>query len=123
LKIRSLDLPIAVRTMTTLADDSDLGFRIVSGVLDPAETSHLLRTLEASPLTRRAPGTIRRAVPGEIVRQLVRAELARDLASGRRIAVAETPRRAGVGFAYAQGDAAGRHVDRRHSGRLRRGGC
>jgi hypothetical protein len=42
--------------MTTLPDGSDLGFRIVSGVLDPAETSDLLRALEASPLTRSRAG-------------------------------------------------------------------
>jgi ectoine hydroxylase-related dioxygenase (phytanoyl-CoA dioxygenase family) len=42
--------------MTTLPDASDLGFRIVNGVLDPTETSHLLRTLEASPLTRSRAG-------------------------------------------------------------------
>jgi hypothetical protein len=34
--------------MTTLPDGSDLGFRIVSSVLDPAETSDLFRVLEAS---------------------------------------------------------------------------
>ena len=42
--------------MTTLPDASDLGFRIVSGVLDRAETSALLRALEASPLTRSRAG-------------------------------------------------------------------
>jgi hypothetical protein len=46
----------AIRAMTTLPDDGALGFRIVSGVLDPAETSHLLRRLEASPLTRSRAG-------------------------------------------------------------------
>ena len=35
---------------------NDDGFRIVSGVLDPAETSHLLRTLGASPLARSRAG-------------------------------------------------------------------
>ena len=42
--------------MTTLPDGSDVGFRIVNGTLDPGETSHLLRTLEASPLTRSRAG-------------------------------------------------------------------
>ena len=42
----------SIRAMMTLPDGSDVGFRIVNGTLDPAETSHLLRTLEASPLTR-----------------------------------------------------------------------
>jgi ectoine hydroxylase-related dioxygenase (phytanoyl-CoA dioxygenase family) len=42
--------------MTTLPDGGDFGFRIVSGVLDPAETSHPLRALEASPLTRSRAG-------------------------------------------------------------------
>ena len=42
--------------MTTLPDGSDVGFRIVNGTLDPAETSDLLRTLEASPLTRSRAG-------------------------------------------------------------------
>jgi ectoine hydroxylase-related dioxygenase (phytanoyl-CoA dioxygenase family) len=42
--------------MTTLPDGSDVGFRIVSGTLDPSETSHLLRTLEESPLTRSRAG-------------------------------------------------------------------
>jgi ectoine hydroxylase-related dioxygenase (phytanoyl-CoA dioxygenase family) len=46
----------AIRAMTTFPDGSDLGFRIVGGVLDPAETSHLLRRLEASPLTRSRAG-------------------------------------------------------------------
>ena len=45
-----------LRAMTTLPDSSDLGFRIVSGVLGPAEASDLLRTLEASPLTRSRAG-------------------------------------------------------------------
>jgi ectoine hydroxylase-related dioxygenase (phytanoyl-CoA dioxygenase family) len=42
--------------MTTRPDRSDLGFRIVCDALDPAETSHLLRTLEASPLARSRAG-------------------------------------------------------------------
>ena len=42
--------------MTTFPDDNASGFRIVSGVLDPAETSHLLRRLEAAPLTRSRAG-------------------------------------------------------------------
>ena len=42
--------------MTTLPDGSDVGFRIVTGTLDPAKRSHLLRTLEASPLTRSRAG-------------------------------------------------------------------
>jgi ectoine hydroxylase-related dioxygenase (phytanoyl-CoA dioxygenase family) len=42
--------------MTTLPDGSGLGFRIVSGRLDHAETSRLLRTLEASPLDRSRAG-------------------------------------------------------------------
>jgi hypothetical protein len=42
--------------MTTLPDGGDLGFRIVSGVLDPGDASHLLRMLEASPLTRSRAG-------------------------------------------------------------------
>jgi phytanoyl-CoA dioxygenase PhyH len=45
-----------LRAMTTLPDSSDLGFRIVSGVLGPAEASDLLRTLETSPLTRSRAG-------------------------------------------------------------------
>jgi hypothetical protein len=40
--------------MTAFPDTSDRGFQIVGGVLDPAETSQLLRTLEASPLTTRS---------------------------------------------------------------------
>jgi ectoine hydroxylase-related dioxygenase (phytanoyl-CoA dioxygenase family) len=42
--------------MTTLPDSGDLGFRIVSRVLDPAEMSRLLRLLEASSLTRSRAG-------------------------------------------------------------------
>ena len=42
--------------MTTGPGSSDVGFRIVSGALRPAETSDLLRTLEASPLTRSRAG-------------------------------------------------------------------
>jgi hypothetical protein len=42
--------------MTTLPDGSDLGFRIVCDSFNPSETSHLLRTLEASPLTRSRAG-------------------------------------------------------------------
>ena len=45
-----------MRAMTPLPDSSDVGFRTVNGTLDPAETSHLLRTLEASPLTRSRAG-------------------------------------------------------------------
>ena len=46
---------------------------------------------------RLIPRTVHRAVPGDILRQVLRAELARALASGHRIAVAGTPRRARVG--------------------------
>ena len=42
--------------MTTFPDSSDQGFRIVSAVLGPAETSDLLRTLEASPFVRSRAG-------------------------------------------------------------------
>ncbi len=42
--------------MTTRPDSTDLGFRIVSGVLGPGETSHLLRTLETSQVTRSRAG-------------------------------------------------------------------
>jgi len=42
--------------MTIRPDSTDLGFRIVRDVLGPAETSHLLRTLEASRLTRSRAG-------------------------------------------------------------------
>jgi ectoine hydroxylase-related dioxygenase (phytanoyl-CoA dioxygenase family) len=42
--------------MTTFPDGTAPGFRIVSGVLDPAETLHLLRTLEAASLTRSRAG-------------------------------------------------------------------
>lgn len=42
--------------MATRPDRTDIGFRIVRDVLDPAETTHLLRTLEASRLTRSRAG-------------------------------------------------------------------
>jgi len=61
--------------MTTLLDGSDLGFRIVSGALDPAETSHLLRTLEASQLTRSRAGA----------RHLMKHPAASDVANDQRL--------------------------------------
>ena len=45
-----------VASISVVRYGSDLGFRIVGDALDPAETSHLLRTLEASPLARSRAG-------------------------------------------------------------------
>src|SRR4051794_12667769 len=41
-------------------------------------------------------GPIRRTIPSDIVRQVISADLARDLASGRRIEITGPPRRSGM---------------------------
>ena len=103
--------------MAAAPGGNDGGFRIVNAVLALLETADLRRTLEASPLARSRAGARHlmkhpavadvandprllaivsgflgpsAVVPGDGLRRVLRAELARALASGHRIAVAGT---------------------------------